>query len=103
MHGLGDSGDGWHDLGQEIQFHYPKLQVILPHAPIQPVSLNGGLKMRSWHDIIDLKRIDQEDFKGLQESQRIIEDILDGVEKSGIPSNKIILAGFSQGAALAVY
>lgn len=103
IHGLGDSCLGWADFVTRIVKKYPNLMGVLPNAPNQPTTLNNGYKMRSWHDIEDLQNIDQEDFKGLDESREIIEGILDRIVKSGIPSNKIILAGFSQGAALAAF
>lgn len=65
LHGLGDSAQGgWSELVPEFQHAFPGLKVVLPNAPVQPVTLNGGMRMNSWHDIKSLAKIDNEEFKG---------------------------------------
>jgi len=104
LHGLGDSASGgWSELVPEFQQLFPGLKVVLPNAPTAPVTLNGGMRMQSWHDICSLSRIDQEEFKGLDDSRKIVEGLLNEEIQSGTPSNKIVLAGFSQGAAMSLF
>lgn len=81
----------------------PGLKLILPAAPIQPVTLNGGMRMPSWHDIRSLHNVDREDFRGLAESRAAIEDLLRAEIASGTASNRIVLGGFSQGSAVSLY
>lgn len=102
LHGLGDSGHGWAPVAREWQMSLPHLKFVLPHAPSQPVTLNGGAKMPSWHDIKSLEKIDAEDFNGLEESRKIVSSFIDEEIKAGVPSDRIVVAGFSQGAAMSV-
>jgi predicted esterase len=99
--GLGDSGYGWFDAAEEWQSDHPHVKFILPNAPIGPVTLNGGMDMPCWHDIHDLTKIDCENYKGLDESIKIVDSLINDEIQKGTPSNRIIVGGFSQGAALA--
>jgi predicted esterase len=104
LHGLGDSAQGgWSDLVPEFQQAFPGLKVVLPNAPVNPVTLNGGMRMQSWHDICSLSRIDSEQFVGLEDSRKIVEALLNEEIASGTASNRIVLGGFSQGAAMSLY
>jgi len=103
LHGLGDSGHGWSSEWHAFQKKHNHVKIILPTAPKMPVSVNNGFVMTAWHDIKSLETIDDEDFKGLDESKTIICNLIDQEVKSGCPSESIILGGFSQGAALSVY
>lgn len=104
LHGLGDSADGgWSEVMPEFQARLPGLKVVLPNAPMSAVTLNGGMKMPSWHDIKSLQNIDQEEFKGLPESQQIVEGLLNDEMQGGVPSENLILGGFSQGGALSLF
>ncbi|KAI9138474.1 Phospholipase/carboxylesterase/thioesterase [Paraphysoderma sedebokerense] len=102
-HGLGDSGHGWAPVGQMLAPSLPHVKWIFPHAPVQPVTLNMGFRMPSWYDIYSLSDRDgKEDEKGLKES---VDKVLALVKKevdSGIPSDRIVIGGFSQGAALSL-
>jgi len=102
LHGLGDTGAGWADPMENIQSMLPYLKVILPTAPIQPVSLNGGMSMTAWYDIVELSPRN-EDIAGLTRSSVIIKDLIEAEVKAGIPSNRIIIGGFSQGAAVSLF
>jgi len=102
LHGLGDSGEGWKSAMEDFQSMTPNVKYILPHAPIQPVSLNGGMKMRSWHDIKSLNTVDASDFKGLDDSKKLVEDLIAAEVSSGTPASRIVLGGFSQGAAMSI-
>lgn len=100
MHGLGDTGAGWSSA-----FPIPNLQhveVILPTANIQPVSLNGGMPMPSWFDLHGLDENSAEDEDGIVSAVARVERIIDGVVAKGIPSDRVVVAGFSQGGAIAL-
>ncbi|KAJ1660144.1 hypothetical protein IWQ61_000875 [Dispira simplex] len=104
MHGLGDSGHGWASVIRDIRGLLPHVKFILPHAPSQPVTLNGGMRMPSWYDIFSLDKINaKEDREGmLRAITRINELVTEEMESSKLPSDRIVVAGFSQGAALAL-
>ena len=99
LHGLGASGDDLFPLANELG----GLRVVCPNAPIRAVTLNGGWKMRAWYDIRGLNLEDRQDVQGVKESQASIENLLAAEKARGFAANKIFLAGFSQGAAMAVY
>ncbi len=81
----------------------PNTKFILPTAPNRPISLNGGMSMPGWTDIIGLDAAAPEDREGFEKSAERVNKIIQKEIDSGIPSNKIILAGFSQGGALALH
>ena len=99
LHGLGASGDDLFPLANELG----GLRVVCPNAAIRAVTLNGGWKMRAWYDIRGLNLEDRQDVQGVKESQASIENLLAAEKARGFAANKIFLAGFSQGAAMAVY
>jgi len=104
LHGLGDSASGgWSEVVPLFQSRFPYLKVVLPNAPVAPVTLNGGFRMQSWHDIKSLDQIDREDFKGLDDSRAQIDGLIAEEVASGIPGKRIILGGFSQGGAVSLY
>jgi len=104
LHGLGADG---HDFESIVpQLDLPKdlaIRFIFPHAPSMPVSLNGGYIMPAWYDIKqnDLGR--QHDRQGIEQSARSIQLLIEQEQMRGIANNRIILAGFSQGAAMALH
>jgi phospholipase/carboxylesterase len=104
LHGLGADGHDFFDivptlnLPAELAVHF-----IFPHAPVRPVSLNGGFKMRAWFDIYGLDHNSKQDQAGIVESQKLVEKLIEQELAAGVPSDKIVLAGFSQGAALALH
>ncbi|XP_018422794.1 PREDICTED: acyl-protein thioesterase 1 isoform X4 [Nanorana parkeri] len=97
LHGLGDTGHGWAEAMASIRS--PHVKYICPHAPIMPVSLNMNMAMPSWFDIIGLSPDAQEDDAGIKQAAENIKAIIDQEVKNGIPTNRIILGGFSQAAA----
>lgn len=102
LHGLGDTGDGWCSHFQALR--QKNVKYICPTAEVMPVSLNYGMKMPSWFDIKSLDMSANEDEAGIQKSaERIRALIKQEQEANGIPSNKIMLGGFSMGGALALY
>jgi len=102
LHGLGDTGAGWSLNCEDMQTRNPHVKFVLPTAPIMPVTINGGMKMTAWHDITDLKTID-EDTARIEESRKIVVALIEKEVREGTPHNKIILGGFSQGAAMSMY
>jgi len=102
-HGLGDSAEGFADVAQMFSAKLPTTKFVLPTAPNQPVTLNGGMRMPSWYDITGLSDRANEKCEGIEESSKIIQDIMDANNAEGIPYNKMLLAGFSQGGALSLF
>ncbi len=100
MHGLGADGNDFAPLAGEIELPVA-VRYIFPHAPMMPVSINAGYVMRAWYDISDAA-IRREDEAGVRASQRSVEDLLAREKSRGIAASRIVLAGFSQGGAIAL-
>ena len=81
----------------------PALRFVFPHAPVRPVTINNGYPMRAWYDIIGIDRRSTEDFKGMAESADAIGGLIHREHARGITSDHILLAGFSQGGAMALH
>lgn len=102
LHGLGADGYDFVPIVKELeQMGLPNTRFVFPHAPQIPVSINGGYVMRAWYDIknVDLQR--QEDEGGIRQSQATIEQLIEDQIALGFSPDKIVLAGFSQGGAIA--
>uniref|UniRef100_A0A6S8AZ68 Phospholipase/carboxylesterase/thioesterase domain-containing protein n=1 Tax=Aplanochytrium stocchinoi TaxID=215587 RepID=A0A6S8AZ68_9STRA len=93
IHGLGDTGKSYIQLADMMSAQLPKVKFILPSAPEQPVTLNGGKRMSSWYDIISLQDKDGGDCDGLIESAARIRKILENEHNKGIPYNRMVLSG----------
>jgi len=100
MHGLGADGSDFAPLAGEIELPVP-VRYIFPHAPMMPVSINGGYVMRAWYDISDAA-IRREDEQGVRVSQQSVEALLAREKARGVAAQRIVLAGFSQGGAIAL-
>ncbi|GAA6059038.1 hypothetical protein JCM10212_001263 [Sporobolomyces blumeae] len=102
-HGLGDSAAGWVPLAQSLRTKYRHIKWVLPTAPQQPVSINMGMRMTSWFDIQSLPpaELRADDDKGMLESVRTINALITQETDAGLPSNRILVGGFSQGACIA--
>jgi phospholipase/carboxylesterase len=104
LHGLGADGHDFEPIVPElVQRSERPVRFVFPHAPIRPVTLNGGYAMRAWYDIIALDRRAEEDVDGIRASQALITAWIGRENAGGIPSERIVLAGFSQGGAMALY
>jgi phospholipase/carboxylesterase len=104
LHGLGADGHDFEPIVPELVRPGERpLRFIFPHARVRPVTLNGGYAMRAWYDIAALDRRTAEDERGIRESQATIEALLRRENARGIPSERIVLAGFSQGGAMALF
>ena len=105
MHGLGADGYDFVPLVKELELNQlPGLEAgvrfIFPHAPMRPVTLNNGMVMRAWYDIKMIDLVRQEDEAGLRASQAECEKLIASEVARGVPKNRIVLAGFSQGGAI---
>jgi phospholipase/carboxylesterase len=104
MHGLGADGHDFEPLVPELlDADLPALRFVFPHAPVRPVTINNGYAMRAWYDIIGIDRRSAEDFAGIKASAAGITALIEHENQRGIETSRIVLAGFSQGGALALY
>lgn len=103
LHGLGADGNDFVPIVEELELS-PELAVrfVFPHAPIMPITLNNGLKMRAWFDIISLGNETTVDQDGFKNAIYLIEELINREINRGIISTNIMLAGFSQGASIAL-
>jgi lysophospholipase-2 len=101
-HGLGDTAEGFVDVAEQLSSELPFIKFILPTAPVQAVTLNGGMRMNSWYDIVGLDERSNEFCEGIHESKAVLENILTS-HKEELPYSRMVLAGFSQGAALSLF
>src|SRR3954462_9763983 len=101
LHGLGADGGDFVPIVRELDLRgCPPIRFIFPHAPTMPVTVNGGYVMRAWYDILGTDLLRKEDEAGLRRSQALVEALIAKERARGIPSTRIVLAGFSQGCAM---
>lgn len=104
LHGLGADGYDFVDLVPHLQFkHKASTRFIFPHADIQPVTINNNQPCRAWYDILSLSNMNREDINGVKQAQATLNELIHTQIQMGVTANNIILAGFSQGAAVALY
>jgi phospholipase/carboxylesterase len=104
LHGLGADGHDFESVVPELMRHHPlALRFVFPHAPVRPVTLNGGFPMRAWYDILGLDRQSQQDEAGMRASDAALRALISRENVRGIATERIVLAGFSQGGAMALY
>ena len=104
MHGLGADGHDFVDVVPELGLPArPGVRFVFPHAPMRPVTINGGYVMRAWYDIRDDGGVRREDAAGVRASQKAIEALIAREKERGVPAAAIVLAGFSQGGAMALH
>jgi len=103
LHGLGADGHDFEAIVPELRLPESlSLRFVFPHAPVRPVTLNNGMEMRSWYDIISLDRNGPVDEAGINDSSAILESLLEREMERGIDPGQIVVAGFSQGGAIAI-
>jgi len=103
MHGLGADGNDFVPVCEALDLSAAgPVRFVLPHAPVRPVTINGGYRMRAWYDILNLGADRREDEDGLRESQAIVESLIRNEMARGIDASRIVLMGFSQGCAMAL-
>lgn len=104
LHGLGADGHDFEPvvLALGISEQQP-VRFVFPHAPMRPITINGGMVMRGWFDIRGMDLSQRVDIEGIQASGKLLEALIAREVDRGIPSDRIFLAGFSQGGAVALY
>lgn len=101
LHGLGADGHDFAPIVPElVRPHWPAIRFVFPHAPKRPVSINNGMPMRAWYDIVSLDFRSRADATGVAESVVQVEALIAREQARGIPLGRILLAGFSQGGAI---
>jgi phospholipase/carboxylesterase len=104
LHGLGADGNDFAALVPELDLTAcPPIRFVFPNAPSMPVSLNGGYVMPAWYDIFGADLVSHQDAAGIQKSARAIAALIDQEVARGIAPARIVLAGFSQGCAMALH
>ncbi len=101
MHGLGADGNDFVPIVRELDLPDAPIRFVFPHAPMQPVTINGGMVMRAWYDISD-PAVWREDERGVRASQALIETLIAREKDRGTIPRRLVLAGFSQGGAIAL-
>lgn len=102
MHGLGADGHDFAPIAEQLLLPMA-VRFVFPHAPVMPVTINGGYQMRAWYDLYALDSLRVEDAAGINASQASITALIQQEIQRGIPEQHIILAGFSQGGAIALH
>lgn len=102
LHGLGADGEDFVPVAGQMELPVA-VRYIFPHAPMQPVTINGGYVMRAWYDIIATNIGAQQDEAGIRDAQSEIEKLIAQERQRGIAAENIFLAGFSQGGAIALH
>jgi len=104
LHGLGADGHDFESLVPELDLPpRPRVRWVFPHAPVRPVTLNGGVRMRAWYDILGLDRRAAQDERGIRESAETAATLIRRANERGVPTGRVVLAGFSQGGAVALF
>lgn len=101
LHGLGADGHDFEPIVTALDL--PEVRFILPHAPYRAVTLNNGYEMRAWYDIYGLSPDSPQDEPGIRQSRNEIETLISLEKTRGIEARRIVLAGFSQGGAIALH
>jgi phospholipase/carboxylesterase len=104
LHGLGADGNDFVPIVPELEL--PKdhgVRFIFPHAPMRAVTINNGMRMRAWYDILSLTRMSQQDEAGIRDSENIVQGFIQRELDAGIKADRVVIAGFSQGGAIALH
>jgi phospholipase/carboxylesterase len=102
LHGLGADGSDFVPVVEALDLPAAPIRFIFPHAPMQPVTINQGYVMRAWYDILSADLARRADERGVRASQQLVEALLAREKSRGIPARRLLLAGFSQGGAIAL-
>jgi phospholipase/carboxylesterase len=104
LHGLGADGHDFAPIVPELDLPEElRVRFLFPHAPRRAVTINGGMVMRAWYDVPALDLSQGEDEAGIRGSARSVEEFVSALQAQGIESRRIVLAGFSQGGAIALH
>jgi phospholipase/carboxylesterase len=102
LHGLGADGHDFEPMVPALGVTTPT-RFVFPHAPVRPVTINGGMAMRAWYDILTPALVRHEDEAGILESEQMIADLIKRENERGVATSNIVLAGFSQGCAMTLH
>ena len=103
LHGLGADGHDFEPIVPELRLPAElPLRFVFPHAPPRPVTINGGASMRAWYDILSLDTSGRADALGVRESTALVEGLIHREQERGVDAGRIVIAGFSQGGAIAI-
>jgi len=101
LHGLGADGNDFAPIVPElVDRRWPALRFVFPHAPVRPITINGGMAMRAWYDISGLEIAQRQDEAGIRDSIRLLGELIERETARGIAAANIYIAGFSQGGAI---
>jgi len=104
LHGLGADGHDFVPIVPELSLPpAASVRFVFPHAPVRPVTINNGMRMRAWYDIMELSAQRVEDEAGIRHSASIVEALIARERAAGIAAERIVIAGFSQGGAIALH
>jgi len=103
LHGLGADGHDFAGIVPQLNLPGDDVRFIFPHAPIRPVTMMGNFPCRAWFDIGNVQKLETVDFAGLNDMHQTISQLIEKEINAGIHHEKVILAGFSQGGAMALY
>jgi phospholipase/carboxylesterase len=104
LHGLGADGHDFEPVVPELRLGgHAELRFVFPHAPVRPVTINAGIPMRAWYDVMSLDRSGPQDEAGIRESAEALRSLIEREHECGVPYERIVLAGFSQGGAIAMH
>jgi phospholipase/carboxylesterase len=104
LHGLGADGHDFDPIVPALRLPGgPEVRYVFPHAPVRPVTINNGMAMRAWYDILAIQRGAREDEAGIRASGEAIDALIRREVERGVPAHRIFLAGFSQGGAVALH
>ena len=104
LHGLGADGHDFESIVPELHLNAESgIHFIFPNAPIQAVTINGGMEMRAWYDILEMSLERKVDVAGIYQSEHMLRQLIDQEIAKGIPSEQILLVGFSQGGVIALH
>lgn len=104
MHGLGADAHDFEPIVPELRLPVDLgVRFVFPNAPIRPVTINNGMRMRAWYDVLSLDLPRQEDPDGVYASEQAIYALLEREKQRGVATDRIVLAGFSQGGAMALH
>lgn len=104
LHGLGADGNDFKGIVPDLHLRAgPNFHFIFPNAPIQPVTINGGMQMRAWYDILERSMERKVDLAGIYQSAKLVEQLIQQEIDKGVLPEHILLAGFSQGGVIALH
>jgi phospholipase/carboxylesterase len=103
LHGLGADGHDFEPIVPElVEDGWPAVRFVFPHAPVRAVTINGGVRMRAWYDILGLEIAQRQDERGVRESIEFVRGLVARENARGVATDRIFLVGFSQGGAIAL-